>query len=155
MSSIFAAPFYSLAFLKSGARTKKFFHKNFFVPSFGTFYCGSFEPSYVYVHLSISAGSWRWILPPKPWAGNGAATIGLEGNHLQLAGLFHPLDDEAKNLMMNAVTKALGRQRGSGDWASGESPAACRAILPTFWSKNLGLPFGASQFSELEEAFRS
>ena len=64
MSSIFAAPFYSLAFLKSGARTKKFFHKNFFVPSFGTFYCGSFEPSYVYVPLLISAGSPNELIDP-------------------------------------------------------------------------------------------
>ena len=36
---------------------KKFFSKKFFVPSFSTFYCGSFEPSYLYVPLPIEAGS--------------------------------------------------------------------------------------------------
>ena len=43
---------------------KNFFSKKIFVPSFSTFYCGSFEPSYLYVPLPIEAGSPNELTAP-------------------------------------------------------------------------------------------
>ena len=40
--------------------------KNFFVPSFRTFYCGSFEPSYSYAPLPIEACSPDELAAPPP-----------------------------------------------------------------------------------------
>ena len=54
-------------FLKFWGR-KKFFSKKIFAPSFDTFYCGSFEPSYLYVPLPIEAGSPNELAAPPPGA---------------------------------------------------------------------------------------
>ena len=48
---------------------KKFLSKSFFVPSFSTLYCGSFEPSYFYVPLPIDAGSPNELAAPVAAAG--------------------------------------------------------------------------------------
>ena len=52
-------------FLKILGR-KKFFLKKIFVPSFRTFYCGSFEPSYSYVPLTTSSCSPNELAAPPP-----------------------------------------------------------------------------------------